>query len=346
MKSFPDNHFIVGLVDTVQQYEQHEQNSSVQEEKTPLLSGSRRDYFAEEKVNKLIRRFGDYGKAAHQFVQATGLAVSSFTDDIFITDTVLNRVSIFNSFGQLRHCFQCDCSIRDIVVTSGGTLLVTVSKSGNSILREYSIEGRLLAAYGSFYSHEHPFGLSITSTNQPVITGLRQNCVHILTSQYKPSIRFGSRGRGANHFTSPYFVTVNKSDEIIVSDCGNNRIKVHRPDGSFHRSFGQQGNRPGELFYPMGLCIDKYDNIYVADANNYRVQIFSSDGVSVGIPIKDTYEYGIDVKPVNVAFSRDKVLLVLLRGSKYCQVHAYLCDVNRYKPIESSKWWNYFVCCK
>lgn len=335
-------------MDTVQQYGQHDDHLNVQTEKTPLLPDSRRDHFREEKPNKLIRRFGDYGTEQHQFIQATGIAVSSYTDDIFITDTVLNRISVFNSFGQLRHCFQCDCSIRGIVVTKGGTLLVAVSNAGNAILREYNVDGQLLHSYGSFYSHEHPFGVAMTSSYQAIVTGLRQNCVHILTSQYKPSICFGSRGRGQNHFTSPYFLTVNHEDHILVSDCGNSRIKVHRMDGSFIRCFGKQGNKAGELFYPMGLCVDRYDNIYVADANNYRVQVFSPEGESLGVPVKDTHENGIDVKPVNVAFCQEHVLLVLLRGSKFCQVHSYLVDINKYKPTEKSKWSSLagWLCCK
>lgn len=344
--SFPDNHFIVGLGDTVQQFGETDHGpSSVQLERIPLLSGSQHDHFREERPNKLIRRFGDYGTAPHQFLQATGIAVSSFTDDIFVTDSVLNRVSVFSTCGQFRSSFQCDCSVRDIAFTRGGTLLVAVSKAGNSILHEYTVDGRLVAEHGSFYSYEHPFGVTITSGNQPVITGLRQNSVHVLTTRYKPSVRFGSRGRGANHFTSPYFVSTNSKDDIIVSDCGNNRIKIHKADGSFIRCFGKHGNRAGELFYPMGTCVDKYDNIYVADANNYRVQVFSPFGDTLGVPVKNTYEYGIDVKPVNVAFSQQNVLLVVLRGSKYCQVHAYVCDTERYKPLETRSLFQLCVCC-
>ena len=344
--NFPVNHFIVGLVDTVQQYGPSYSHLSIQSEKTPLLPGSQTNHFKEEKVNKLIRSVGEYGTERNQLKQATGITVSPFTDDIFISDAELNRVSVFNSFGQFRHCFQCDCSIRDIVITRAGTLLVTVSSAGNAILREYNVDGQLLSSYGSFYSHEHPFGVALSSKHQPIVTGLRQNCVHVLTSQCKPSVRFGSKGRGQLHFTSPYFVTINHKDQIVVSDCGNNRIKIHNIDGTFVRCFGQQGDKSGELFYPMGICGDKYDNVYVADANNYRVQVFSVDGESLGTPVVDTHVYGIDVKPVNVAFCQENILLVVMRGSKFCQINAYMCDTSKYKRIEGGTWSALWCCCK
>lgn len=276
----------------------------------------------------------------------SGITVSPFSDDIFVSDSTLNKVSIFSSAGIYRGSFQCECSVRDIEITHGGTLLVAVSRSGNAILREYTTDGRLLALHGSFYSQENPFGVGVSKSNYAVVTGLRQNCVHVLTDKRKPSVRFGSRGRGIHHFMSPYHVTVNNKEEIVVADTGNNRIKIHKLDGDFILAFGKHGSKPGELFYPMGVCVDKYDNIFVADANNYRVQAFSREGECLGYPVKNTYEYGIDVKPVNVKFSEDNVLLVILRGSKFCQIHTYLWDVEKYKPVPKSSCLDLFSCCK
>ena len=356
VSSFPNNYFVIDLGDTVQKYEEQVQhapsNRRTDNERTPLLPDDRtpllpkeRDIVMPEKTNKLIRRFGSYGQDSHQFVQVTGIAVSNFTDDIFVLDTTLRKIAVFGPTGQPRFAFTCDCSVRDLAVTRGGTLLVTVSQDDNSLLREYTTEGKIISRYGNFYSQEHPFGLTITKTGRPVVTGLRQNCVHVLTSQYKPSVRFGSRGRGMTHFSVPYYVTMTAREEIVVSDCGNHRIKIHSVDGTFLKIIGRQGSMPGELFYPMGVCVDKYDNIYVADANNYRVQAFSHEGECLGFPVKDTFEYGIDVKPVNVTFFKDNVLLVVLRGSTFCEIHAYFCDIERNKPVQQESWTD-LCCCK
>lgn len=347
VSGLPDNHFIVGLGDTVGAYETKGagHGANKQNEKTPLIPGGQANHYAPVSSNYLIRRFGNYGVQSHEFIQASGIAVSPLTDDIFVSDSAQNKISCFSSTGVFRGTFSCDCSVRDIAITKAGTVLAAVSQANKAILREYTVEGRLLASFGSHYSQENPFGVALSRNNLAVVTSLRQNCVHVLTEHRKQSLKFGSRGRGMNHFISPFYVAMTNNDEIIVSDSGNHRIKVHKLDGTLVTSFGMQGSKPGQLFYPMGLCVDKYDNIYVADANNYRVQAFSKTGECIGIPVKNTYEYGIDVKPINVQFSSDNVLIVVLRGSKFCQIHTYMWNTDKFKPVSKSVWDNVFPCC-
>lgn len=339
----PDNHFILSLADTVIPHGLQTHHDTT--ERSPLLQRNELQTHPPECHNKLIRRFGNYGNQPHEFAQITGLTVSSFTDDIIVSDCNLNKIGIFSMTGEFRGSFICDCSVRDVAFTRGGTLLLSVSRSENAIMREYSVDGRHIASYGSFYRHENPFGLTINKHDQPIVTGLRQNCIHVFTQRRKASVKFGSKGAGANHFQMPHYVTTNSRDEIIVADSANHRIKTHKLDGTLVHQFGTEGTKPGQLFYPMGVCVDKYDNIYVADANNYRVQAFSSDGRCLGFPVKNTYEYGVDVKPINVVFAQDNVLVVALRGSKFSQVHEYFWDVEKFRPKPKSSF-DLFCCCQ
>ncbi|KAL4229940.1 zinc ion binding [Mactra antiquata] len=349
VEALPDNHFIVGLEDAVSAYDSHApniQHSSMKEdERKPLLPSTQVNHYSPVSSNNLVRRFGNYGTRSHELIQGTGIAVSKVTDDVFISDSFQNKILCYSTSGIFRNSFACDCLIRDIAVTKGGTILVAVSQAGNAILREYTTEGRLLASHGSFYSQENPYGVTLTRKNLAVVTGLRQNCIHVFTQHRKLSQRFGTRGRGRNHFISPYHGTMTTNDDIVVADSGNHRIKIHKLNGELLTEFGKHGTKPGQLFYPMGVCVDKYDNIYVADANNYRVQAFSKTGECLGMPVRNTYEYGMDVKPVNVEFSSDNVLLVILRGSKFCQVHAYMWNIEAYKPVLKSTWKELFFCC-
>ena len=343
VSGLPDNHFILSLADTVTPYGGYQPHDDTTE-RSPLLQRNELQTHSAENPNKLIRRFGNYGTQPHEFIQITGLAVSTFTDDIIVSDCKLNKVGIFSANGEFRGSFTCNCSVRDVAFTRGGTLLLSVSRSDNAIMREYGVDGRYIASFGAFYAYENPFGLTVNKHDQPIVTGLRQNCVHVFTQRRKASVRFGTKGSGENHFQLPHYVTTNSRDEIIVADSANHRIKTHTLDGTFVSQFGKEGSKPGQLFYPMGLCVDRYDNIYVADANNYRVQAFSPDGRCLGFPVKDTYEYGVDVKPINVIFAQTNVLLVALRGSKFCQVHEYFWDVERFRPQPKSSF-DLFSCC-
>ncbi|KAK3099411.1 hypothetical protein FSP39_004033 [Pinctada imbricata] len=339
---FPDNHFIIGLRDTVGHRDNPEQHgellrslsSSVHltENQSLINSDKLHVSFTKRRTTAhLLRIIGHYGADQSGFVHISGLTYSALENEIFVVDCSLNRISIFSNVGDYRGGFFCDCSIRDVAVSPNGNILVTVSRAGSAILREYSVDGRLIASYGSFYKYENPFGITLTRRNKVVITSLQSNNVHILTERRKPSIKFGSRGSGPNHFLHPYYVSVNSRDDIIITDSGNHRIKVHKNDGSVINVFGKQGSEDGDLFYPMGVCVDPYDNIYVADANNFRVQMYSPSGRYLATPVNNTYEYGVDVKPTNVAFV-GKHLAVALRGTKSSQIHLYDWDIDRATP--------------
>ncbi|XP_067663988.1 tripartite motif-containing protein 3-like [Haliotis asinina] len=273
-----------------------------------------------------INKFAGHGTGPEDFTHVSGLAVNPLNDNIIVTDCSLNKVAIFNVKGDFISSFYTDCSIRDVCVTNFNTLLVSVSRSGSALLREYTMDGQLIAAFGSFYKYDNPCGISLDITQKVVVTSLEKNTVHVLTDQKKPCTNFGSKGSGHNHFIQPSYVTVNHRNEIVVSDTGNHRIKIHEMNGQFIRQIGSQGHVYGQLFYPMGLCIDRCDNIYVADANNYRVQVFTAEGDFLACPVQKTFEVGVDVKPTNVVISRNR-LVVALRGSRQSEVRLYKWDV-------------------
>ncbi|XP_033742627.1 tripartite motif-containing protein 2-like [Pecten maximus] len=355
---FPDNHFIKSLQDTVEdggELKHFAESTEVTEAdfpadtpnsvKEPLLGGTNHHMsYGKKRQAEYMKSFGGFGMEAEQFVQISGLALSTLTDDILVADCSLNKVLVYSINGDYRGGFVCDCSIRDISVTRSGSILASVSRAGSAILREYGFDGRLMASYGSYHKYENPFGVKVARTGKVLITSLQFNTLNVFTDRKRPSIKFGSRGKGPNHFLLPYYVTVNGRDDIIVSDSGNHRIKVHKNDGTIIYCFGTQGSKDGELFYPMGVCTDINDNIYVADANNFRVQMFSREGQYLATPVANTYNLGVDVKPINVLCVKDK-LFVSLRGTKFAEVHIYHWNASGYKAPAKKKKKSVFASC-
>lgn len=335
---FPDNYFIKSLQETVESSSgtvtQKELSYSYSNELTSFAqSGKQTVIFTNKKNAKLLKQFGQFGTGIEGTVHISGLTISDVTDDIVIADCSLNKVIIYSIRGEYRSEFVCDCSIRDVALTRAGTILLSVSRSGANNIREYGFDGRLIGSYGSFNKYDNPFGLTVTRQDKIILTSLQQNNIQIFTDRKLPSFKFGSRGCGLNHFLLPYYVCVNSKGNIIISDSGNHRIKVHKNDGSILLTTGNQGSENGDLFYPMGVCVDDHDNMYVADANNFRVQMFSQDGDFITCPISNTYEFGIDVKPTNVAFHHEK-LIVALRGTKFSKIHVYSWDTSAYKSSQ------------
>lgn len=86
--------------------------------------------------------------------------------------------------------------------------------------------------------------------------------------------RFGESGREEGEFNWPTGVSVNESDQIIVSDSYNHRMQVFQPDGTFVSRFGTEGGKEGEFKRPAGVAVTNTGNIVVADWGNDRIQVF------------------------------------------------------------------------
>ena len=117
------------------------------------------------------------------------------------------------------------------------------------------------------------------------------------------------------NLSSPWGLATNDSNEILLSDRGNDRILVLNEKGEFIRSFGQHVskpnglvcdntgkifvtyksndkilvlnangelistlNKPGSLIEPRGLSLDSEGNVIVCDAGGGCVKFFSSNG--------------------------------------------------------------------
>ena len=83
------------------------------------------------------------------------------------------------------------------------------------------------------------------------------------------------------YFDQPKGVAVDISDNIYVTDQGNNCIRKLTAQGVVVAQWGTPGSGNGQLDGPTGIALDGSDNIYVADAGNHRIQKFSSSGLYV-----------------------------------------------------------------
>jgi len=74
---------------------------------------------------------------------------------------------------------------------------------------------------------------------------------------------------------------------FLVSERGNNCIKVFDQSGTFLNKFGKEGNQDGQFDCPYDMLLDSSNNLLVCDSGNNRVQQFSLDGRLTGKTITD-----------------------------------------------------------
>ena len=65
---------------------------------------------------------------------------------------------------------------------------------------------------------------------------------------------------------------------FIVSDHGDDSIKMFDLGGKLISQFGKQGNKDGEFNQPRYLSVNKEGLLMVCDAGNHRVQLFELSG--------------------------------------------------------------------
>ncbi|XP_071100402.1 tripartite motif-containing protein 2-like [Haliotis cracherodii] len=271
----------------------------------------------------LIQRFGKYGPGLVDFHKPVGLAVGR-NGEIVVSDHGGYRILIFNSGGELVRKFGCECIINDVSVTAENTILVSV-KSKSSIMRKYTMEGRLLGEYGSHYRYEDAHGIAAMSTGHVVVSGLQNKCVYIFTEQYKFSDKFGRKGSGDEHFLTPYYVATNCKNNIVVTDRENHCVQVYNNAGKFKYRFGGKGSDHGQLQNPLGVCSDCENNIIVADSGNHRVEMFTSKGKHMECIVRDTLDIGPGVTPILVGVTSRNNIVVLLQGTQFVEVRIYMC---------------------
>lgn len=82
---------------------------------------------------------------------------------------------------------------------------------------------------------------------------------------------------GTGILKCPWGIAVNDTNEIFVSDMGNNRVVVFTEEGEFVTAFGQ--NVPD---LPTGLVLDNAGRIFVASRQNNKIFLFKSNGEYLG----------------------------------------------------------------
>lgn len=110
------------------------------------------------------------------------------------------------------------------------------------------------------------------------------------TAERTASRVLGAR-QGEATFNNPKGLALTADGNLVVTDAGNHRIEIVRPDGSLVKTFGGfcnladgsgcQGAGEGQFNEPWGVAVGPDGAIYVADTWNHRIQKFDASGTFV-----------------------------------------------------------------
>ena len=198
-----------------------------------------------------------------------------------------NRLRLYDSSGRLKN-----------MIGSGHLkpLGLAVNRDGNIAacdcagkrVKIFSPEGHMHSEFGKG-NFGWPFGLACNSKGEYIISDTFHDTISIYSRDGRKIKTFGSSGSGSTQFRNPFYVTVDASDNIVISDYGNKCMKVFDIRGEFmnvylsdsQRRQSTEGGKPnkkrGKLKGPRGIAVDIKDNTIVADDSG-KVCLFDPKG--------------------------------------------------------------------
>ena len=177
---------------------------------------------------------GETGNGPLQFYTPIGITVHPTTGQIFIADTLNNRIQVLNNDLTYSHSF---------------------GQHGSSPKQLY-----------------HPCDVTFDNEGYLYVTDNNNHCIKKFTSTGQYISTFSSYGSNPGQITKPSSIIID-NNLLYVSEYGNNRISIFDTNGCFIHYFGKSGSGEGEFDRPYGITVDSLGNLYVSDYGNNRLVV-------------------------------------------------------------------------
>ena len=220
------------------------------------------------------RNILDAGK--QEFLSPIGIV--AFRGKIYVSDSTLNKVFIFDAEGRLSGEFQGEFKRPTSLALDRARGRVYVSDTLAHVIYQYDLEGKRLGALGRNGSEAGEFNFPthiwIDKTGRLSVTDAMNFRIQLFSPDgiYEGSI--GRLGDAYGDLEKPKGVAADSDGNIYVVDAIKDMVKIFSREGKLLLFFGQQGHDFGQFWLPSGIFIDDKDHIYVADTYNGRVQVF------------------------------------------------------------------------
>ena len=223
---------------------------------------------------QFMTRFGQ-----DTLISPWGITVSN--EHVFITDKELHTLLQFdrNSYevvmrtgikgsenGQFNHP-------QGLCIDYSGDVLV--ADSDNSRVSVFSKEHLFISNFG-IGQLQGPRDVKLTPYSMVVVLDRSPKCVHFYSKNGHLLNSYISQGQGPDCLVyQPIYFCLDLAGNIIISDCGNHRIRIFSQSEQLIHIIGREGRGIGEFMHPYGFCISKLGTIFVVSDNpKYSIQCF------------------------------------------------------------------------
>ena len=277
----------------------------------------------------ILKRVVNYimGKAEVSMVSPYGIATDS-EGRLYVVDTSLRRVHVFNAVGNEYSFFPADAAMLDspvgIAIDKNGMVYITDSKQGAVYI--FEDHGKKLVSNMGAGIFKRPTGIVVNPETSEllIVDTLQSRVFRFDLSTRLPKGSFGTDGATEGQFHYPTNIFVTLTGDIIVSDALNFRVQVFSPEGSFLFAFGRMGDAPGTFSRPKGVAADSDGNIYVVDALFDNIQVFDKGGRLLMAFGEHGRGYGDLWLPTGIYIDNKDLIYVSDSSNRRVQIFRYL----------------------
>lgn len=211
-----------------------------------------------------------------EFLSPVGIV--AFEGMIYVSDSVLKKVFIFDREGRLSGEFQGSFQRPTSLAIDGKKRIIYVSDTLSHVIHRFDLKGADLGIIGGNGSDvgefNFPTHLWVDNQERLYVTDEMNFRIQIFSPEGEFTGTFGLAGDAPQNLERPKGIATDSDGNVYVVDSLKDTVKIFSRDGELLLWFGKEGRDFGEFYLPSSIFIDGNDNIYVADTYNGRVQVF------------------------------------------------------------------------
>jgi sugar lactone lactonase YvrE len=262
-----------------------------------------------------------------------GGAATDSNENVYLTDTLSNKVYKYDRFGALITSWGTAGSGNGQMSSPQGIAIddsdvIYVCDRGNNRIQKFSATGTYVGQWGSVGTGDGQFnGPSAIATDGSwiYVTDEGNNRVQKFSFSGGWVRKWGTLGVGNGQFSTPGGITVDRRrQQVYVAEYAGNRIQQFSVFGDFVKVFFDSTSGTGAVANAVGLTTDQHGNVYVADRGNNRVVQFNDNG---------TYLSNFTSTTANGIFVTPKSNQIYVGGSTGGTLSRYGTPIGKYDTI-------------
>jgi DNA-binding beta-propeller fold protein YncE len=225
-----------------------------------------------DRLKKQVRSWEKTGP----FAFSSPVAVAKWKDRLYVADSVLQKVVVFNLQGKFLLAIDQHLDRPTGLAIAAEKLFVADAAAHRVAV--FSLDGKWIRQFGQrgagLGELNFPTHLAVNVQGNLLVTDSLNARIQVLDPEGRPSGMIGSAGDGSGHFSRPKGVAADRFGHVYVVDALFDNFQIFDSQGRFLLAIGAPGTAAGEFWMPAGVAISRDQEIFVADSYNGRVQVF------------------------------------------------------------------------